>query len=95
MSHRPSRATCWQKKFIKRSSLGGDQLRLHKVVESSLKTTPGGTERVRDNDFFEQASRKRLYVQFASGNSYLKDARKAERHSPALRHRVFSCYPTN
>ena len=42
------------KKFIKRSSLGGDQLRLHKVVESSLKTTPGGTERARGNDFFEQ-----------------------------------------
>src|SRR6516165_5518795 len=54
MSHRPSRATCWQKKFIKRSSLSGDQLPLHKVVESSLKTTPGGTERVRGNDFFEQ-----------------------------------------
>jgi hypothetical protein len=29
-------------------------LRLHKVVESSLKTTPGGTERVRGNDFFER-----------------------------------------
>jgi hypothetical protein len=29
-------------------------LRLHKVVESSLKTTPGGIERVRGNEFFEQ-----------------------------------------
>ena len=42
------------KKLIKRSSLGGEQLRLDKVVESSLKTTPGGTERVRGKDFFEQ-----------------------------------------
>ena len=51
---RGSSSTCWQKKFIKWSSLGGDQLRLHKVVESSLKTTPGGAERARGNDFFEQ-----------------------------------------
>ena len=29
-------------------------MRLHKVVESSLKTTPGGAERVRGNDLFEQ-----------------------------------------
>ena len=29
-------------------------MRLHRIVESSLKATPGGTERVRGNDFFEQ-----------------------------------------
>src|SRR5215469_16872319 len=46
--------TCWQKSSPKRSSFRGDQLRLHEVVESFLKMTPGGTETARGNDSFEQ-----------------------------------------
>src|SRR5262249_44395526 len=46
--------TCWQKSSPKRSSFRGDQLRLHEVVESFLKITPGATETARGNDSFEQ-----------------------------------------
>jgi hypothetical protein len=37
-------STWWEKRFTKRSSLGGGQFCLHEVVESFLETTPGGTE---------------------------------------------------
>src|SRR6516225_8376063 len=46
--------TCWQKSSPKRSSFRGDQLRLHEVVESFLKITPGAAETARGNDSFEQ-----------------------------------------
>jgi hypothetical protein len=43
-----------KKSSQKRSSSRGDQFRLYEVVESFLKTTPGGTEPVAHHDFFGQ-----------------------------------------